>query len=69
MATVRTLDSAIDLDRPGLPGRGLLNGLATYWEALREGSAAAHDYERLVRRGVAHEEAVARIFKAHFDRH
>jgi hypothetical protein len=68
MASVRTVDGAIDLDHRSLPGRGLLTRLATYWNALREGSAAAHDYERLVCHGVAHEEAVVRIFEDHFGR-
>ena len=68
MASVRTLHSAIDLDHRSLPGRGVLTGLATYWKALREGSAAANEYERLVRRGVPHEDAVVRIFEDHFGR-
>jgi hypothetical protein len=68
MATVRTLASTIDLDHRSLSGRGLLTGLATYWKALREGGAAAHEYERLVRRGVPHEDAVVRIFEDHFGR-
>lgn len=68
MASVRTLDGVIDLGHRSLPGRGLLAGLANYWNALRDGGAAANDYERLVRQGVPHEHAVERIFEDHFGR-
>jgi hypothetical protein len=70
MATVRSLDGALDFEhrslRGGFPGRSLLAGLATYWSAIREASAAAGEYERLVRRGMPHDEAVARVFEDHF---
>jgi hypothetical protein len=68
MATVRSLDGVLDLE-PRSPGvRGFLDNLAVYWSAIGEGAAAAHEYETLTRRGVAHEEAVSRVMKAHFDR-
>jgi hypothetical protein len=51
----------------GFPGRSFLGRLAIYWSALREASVAAHDYERLVRQGTPHAEAVARVFEDHFD--
>jgi hypothetical protein len=72
MAHVRSLDGALHFE-PGsvrglFPRRSFFAGLATYWRALRDGSAAAHEYERLVRRGMPHAEAVARVLEDHFDR-
>jgi hypothetical protein len=72
MAHVRSLDGAFHFEprsvRGRFPGRSFFASLATFWRALHEGSAAAHDYERLVRRGTPHAEAVARVFEDHFDR-
>jgi hypothetical protein len=68
MASVRTADGAIDFEHRGLPVRRFLNSVATYWNAIREGGAAADHYERLVRHGTPHEEAVIRVFKEHFGR-
>ena len=68
MATVRSLDGAVDFEHRGFPVRRFLNSVATYWNAIREGGAAADDYERLVRHGTPHEEAVLRVFKEHFGR-
>ncbi|MBO0764333.1 MAG: hypothetical protein J2P50_07075 [Hyphomicrobiaceae bacterium] len=71
MATVRSLDGTEELGHRGLrkgsPGRVFLGRLATYWSAFREARAAAHKYERLVRQGMPHEKAVARIFEDHFE--
>jgi hypothetical protein len=71
MAHVRSLDGAFSFEPRSLhgrlPGRSFLARLATYWSALRDGSAAAHDYQRLVRQGTPHAEAVARVFEDHFD--
>jgi hypothetical protein len=66
MASARTVDDAIHFERRGLPVRRFLTSVATYWNAIREGGAAAHDYDRLVRHGTPHEEAVLRVFKEHF---
>jgi hypothetical protein len=72
MAHVSSLDGAFHFHprsaRGRFPGRGFFASLATCWRALRDGSAAAQDYERLVRRGTPHAEAVARVFEDHFDR-
>lgn len=68
MASINSLNGAIDMEPRGLPVRRLLTALGTYWNAARDGIAAAHDYETLTRRGVAHEEAVKRVFAEHFDR-
>lgn len=71
MATARSLGGTAEFQsrslRGGFPGRSFLGRLAMYWNALREASAAAHEYERLVRRGTPHEEAVTRVFEDHFD--
>jgi hypothetical protein len=72
MAHVRSLDGALRFEprsaRGLFPGRSFFASFAIYWRALRDGSAAAHDYERLVRQGTPHAEAVARVFENHFDR-
>ncbi|HEY7548859.1 MAG TPA: hypothetical protein VH913_04995 [Hyphomicrobiaceae bacterium] len=72
MAHARSLDSTLHFEprsvRGPFPGRSFFASLATYWQALRDGSAAAHDYQRLVRQGTPHAEAVARVFENHFDR-
>jgi hypothetical protein len=66
MATVRSLDGAFDLEPRSLGVRGFLESLTVYWSAISEGAAAAHEYERLTRRGVAHEDAVVQVFEDHF---
>jgi hypothetical protein len=67
MATARSIDSAIHLESRELPGRRFFSRLSTYLNAIREASAAAHDYETLTRRGVPHDEAVERVFEEHFE--
>jgi hypothetical protein len=71
MAHVRSLDGALRFEprsvRGHVPGRSFFASLATYWRALRDASAAAHEYQRLVRQGTPHAEAVARVFENHFD--
>lgn len=66
MATARSIDSALHLEPREVPGRRFFSGLTTYLSAIREASAAAHEYETLTRRGVPHEEAVERVFEEHF---
>lgn len=68
MASARSVDSVLGLQPRELPVRQVLSRLATYWNAIREGGEAAHQYETLVRRGVPHGEAVERVFADHFDR-
>ena len=68
MATVRSLDGVFGLEPRSLAARGVLKSLAVYWSAVSEGAAAAHEYETLTRRGVAHEDAVVRVFEDHFGR-
>jgi hypothetical protein len=68
MATVGSLDGALDFE-PRRPGaRRFFKGLHVYWSAISEGAAAAHEYNALTRRGVAHEEAVEQVFEEHFSR-
>jgi hypothetical protein len=42
------------------------NTVVLYWQALREGLAAASEYEGLIARGVPHDDAVRRVFNEHF---
>jgi hypothetical protein len=68
MASVRSIDSLLHTEPRELPVRRVLSRLITSWDAIREGGAAAHEYETLVRRGVPHEEAVERVFENHYSR-
>jgi hypothetical protein len=72
MATLSSLHGAIDFKprRDSTRGlfAGILAGVATCWSALSEGSAAAHEYDRLVRSGTRHDAAVARVFERRFGR-
>ena len=42
--------------------------VSVYLNAIREGAAAAHEYESLTRRGTSHEVAVEQVFEDHFTR-
>jgi hypothetical protein len=66
MASVRSLDGALHFEPRGRGG--FFKSVAVYWSALREGAAAAHEYESLTRQGATHEAAVAQVMKHHFDR-
>jgi hypothetical protein len=66
MATARSIDSGLHLEPREIPGRRFFSGLTTYLSAIREASAAAHQYETLTRHGVPHEQAVERVFDEHF---
>jgi hypothetical protein len=68
MATVRSLDGALDFEPRSLGIRRFFNRLSVYFSAIREGGDAAHAYEVLTRRGTPHDEAVQRVFDEHFDR-
>jgi hypothetical protein len=68
MATVRSLDEAMVFEPGSLGVRRFFKGLTVYWTAISEGAAAAHAYNVLTRRGVAHQEAVAQVFEDHFGR-
>jgi hypothetical protein len=68
MATVRSLDGVVDFEPRNFGVRRFFKGLKIYWNAIGEGAAAAHEYDALTRRGVAHEEAVEQIFEDHFSR-
>ena len=68
MATVRSLDEALIFEPRSLGVRRFLKGLTIYWTAISEGAAAAHAYNVLTRRGVAHQEAAAQVFEDHFCR-
>ena len=68
MATARSLDEALVFEPRSPWVRRFLRGLTIYWTAISEGAAAAHAYNVLTRRGVAHQEAVAQVFEDHFSR-
>ena len=68
MATVRSLDGDLSFEPRSLGMRRFFKGLTVYWSAISEGAAAAHEYDALTRRGVAHEEAVEQVFDDHFSR-
>ncbi len=67
MATATSLNGTEHLEpHTSFPARRFFSGLTTYLDAIREGSAAAYDYDRLLKRGVPHDEAVHRVFDEHF---
>jgi hypothetical protein len=66
MATMRAFDGALDLEPRSLPVRRFFSGLTTYLSAIREARDAAHAYDKMVRHGTSHEEAVERVFEEHF---
>jgi hypothetical protein len=66
MASVKTFDSALDLEPNRDTARRFLKRVADYWTALQESSAAAHEYEQLTRHGTPHAEAIERVFDKHF---
>jgi hypothetical protein len=68
MATVRSLGGALDFEPRSLGARRFFKSLYVYWSAIRQGAAAAQEYDALTRRGVAHEEAVEQVFDEHFGR-
>jgi hypothetical protein len=45
---------------------GFGSALHLYWDAMREGLAAAGKYQELTARGVPHDVAVRRVFNEHF---
>ncbi len=67
---IKSFDDALDFF-PRPEHRSLLsrfgNGLRTYWNALGDGLVAARRYHELTARGMAHDEAVTKIFDEHFD--
>jgi hypothetical protein len=70
MSTIKSFDDALDFypaDHRGSSLSRFAHGLRIYWEALRDGLAAARAYNELMRRGVPHDAAVRQIFNAHFD--
>ena len=68
MAVTRSFDGAIDLEPRAQAFRRVLSGVAAYVSAIRDGNAAAHEYDRLLQRGVPHQEAVERVLATHFSR-
>jgi hypothetical protein len=68
MASVRSLDGALDLEPRNIGARRFFKRLSVYWNAIRDGAAAAHEYDTLTRRGTPHEEAVVQVFEEHFER-
>jgi hypothetical protein len=68
MATARSLNGAVDFEPRSLGVRRFFKGLTDFWNAVGEGADAAHAYNRLTRRGMAHDEAVKQVFERHFSR-
>jgi hypothetical protein len=66
MATARSLDGGLGLEPRSLGVRRFFKSVTVYLNAISEGAAAAHEYQTLTRRGVAHEEAVEQVFEGHF---
>ena len=72
MRTIDSFNDALDFypapaHRPALSRFG--GTLRTYWNAMRDGLAAARAYHEMTSRGVPHDEAVRRVFDAHFNAH
>jgi hypothetical protein len=68
MATARSLDGALDFEPRSLGLRRFFRNVTVYLNAISEGAVAAHEYDVLTRRGVAHEKAVEQVFEEHFSR-
>ena len=66
MATARSLDGVLDFEPRSLGVRRFFKTVAVYLSALSGGAAAAHEYNRLTRRGTPHEAAVEQVFEEHF---
>jgi hypothetical protein len=69
MNAIKSFDDALDF-YPGSGHRSALarvaGGVRLYFEAMRDGLAAARHYHKLTVRGVAHDVAVAKVFGEHF---
>jgi hypothetical protein len=66
MATARSLDGVLDFEPRSLGVSRFFKTVAVYLNAISEGAAAAHEYNRLTRRGTPHEVAVKQVFEEHF---
>jgi hypothetical protein len=70
MRTVNSFNEALNFD-PAPAFRSALSRfggtLRIYWNAMRDGLAAARAYHAMTSRGVPHDEAVRRVFDVHFD--
>jgi hypothetical protein len=70
MRTADSFDDAFDLysaptRRTAVSRFG--GSLRTYWNAMRDGLAAARAYHAMTSRGMPHDEAVRRVFDEHFE--
>lgn len=67
--STNTIDAALDF-MPAEKGtrrpRGGMGSLRAFFAALRNGIAAAHQYERLTLQGLAPEKAIKIVFRDHF---
>ncbi len=69
MSTTTHFHHSLDLYRHAKPAPRrwkLLADLRTAWDAVGEGFAAARRYEELMRRGMSHEQAAAKVFFEHY---
>ena len=70
MRTINSFNDVLEF----APARSYLQALSrfggtmrTYWDAMRDGLAAARAYHAMTSRGVSHDEAVRRVFDEHFE--
>jgi len=68
MATIRSLQGALDFEPRSLGVRRFFKNVTVYLNAISEGAAAAHEYATLTRRGTSHDDAVEQVFEEHFGR-
>jgi hypothetical protein len=68
MATARSLHGGLSFEPRTLGVRRFFKTVTAYLDAISEGAAAAHEYQTLTRRGIAHEAAVEHVFEEHFAR-
>jgi hypothetical protein len=71
MGHIRSFDDALDFypeAKRSLATRfgGFLGKVTLFWDAFREGQAAAKHYDALRRRGHSHEVAASKVFDVHF---
>ncbi len=71
MSQIRTFDDALDFYpevKRGFASRlgSALRYASLVWESFREGQEAAAHYHQLRSRGVSHDVAANRVFRAHF---
>ena len=67
--STNTIEHTLDLlpaAKRTQPPHGSLNAIRSFFASIREGIDAAHEYERLIGRGMPPQQAVDRVFREHF---